>query len=51
MSLSQNSAGLGKGYEEGGPRPAFSAKSRVAFPKTKVLGKTLMVFDYTSIIG
>jgi hypothetical protein len=41
LILSQNPVSLGKGYGESGPKPAFSAKFKVAFPKTEVLGKPL----------
>ena len=39
MSLSQNSVSFGKGFRKSGLKPAFSIKSKVAFPKTEVLGK------------
>ncbi|MDR2158991.1 MAG: hypothetical protein LBP23_02865 [Treponema sp.] len=38
-NLSQNSVSSGKDYGESGPKPAFSAKSKAAFPKTEVLEK------------
>ncbi|MDR2069206.1 MAG: hypothetical protein LBP71_04990, partial [Spirochaetaceae bacterium] len=37
-SLSQNSVSFGKGFRKSGLKPAFSNKSKVAFPKTEVLG-------------
>jgi hypothetical protein len=43
MSLSQNSVSFGKGIRKSGLKPAFSIKTRVAFPKTEVLGKLLMI--------
>jgi hypothetical protein len=39
VRLSQNSVSFGKGYGESSLKPTFSAKSKVAFPKTEVLGK------------
>jgi hypothetical protein len=44
LSLSQNPVSFGKGYGESGLKPIFSAKSKVAFPKTEVLGKPLLSF-------
>jgi hypothetical protein len=41
QSLSQNPVGFGKGCGESGLKPAFSAKSKVTFPKTEFLGKPL----------
>jgi hypothetical protein len=40
-SISQSPVGLEKRFRKSGPRPAFSYKSRVAFPKTGVLEKPL----------
>jgi hypothetical protein len=41
VSLFQNSVSFGKGFGKSGKKPAFSSKSKVAFPKTEVLGKPL----------
>jgi predicted MPP superfamily phosphohydrolase len=41
LSLFQNSVSFGKGFGKSGKKPAFSPKSKVAFPKTEVLGKPL----------
>jgi hypothetical protein len=38
-SFSQNSVSFGKSFRKSGLRPAFSPTSKVAFPKTEVLGK------------
>jgi hypothetical protein len=42
MSFAQNSVSFGKSFEKSGQKPAFSIKSKVAFPKTEVLGKPLI---------
>ena len=39
VSLSQNSVSFGKGFGKSALKAAFSSKSKVAFPKTEVLGK------------
>ncbi|MDR2375053.1 MAG: hypothetical protein LBD96_01290, partial [Treponema sp.] len=38
-SHSQNSVSFGNGFGKSGQKSAFSSKSKVAFPKTEVLGK------------
>jgi hypothetical protein len=43
MSLSQKSVGFGKGFRKSGLKPAFSYKSKRAFPKTEVLGKAHII--------
>jgi hypothetical protein len=42
MSLSQNPVAFGKGFGKNGPKPVFSSKSKVAFPKLQFLGKPLL---------
>jgi len=42
-SLSQNSVSFGKGFRKSSLKPAFSIKSKVAFPKTEVLGKPQII--------
>nr|AGS54158.1 hypothetical protein [uncultured bacterium contig00051] len=39
MSFFQNSVSFGKSFLKSGLKPAFSYKSKVAFPKTEVLEK------------
>ncbi|MDR2375722.1 MAG: hypothetical protein LBD96_04705, partial [Treponema sp.] len=40
-SYSQNSVSFGNSFGKSGQKSAFSSKSKVAFPKTEVLGKPL----------
>jgi multiple sugar transport system permease protein len=42
MSYSQNSVSFGNGFGKSGQKSAFPSKSKVAFPKTGVLGKPRM---------
>ncbi|MDR2068688.1 MAG: hypothetical protein LBP71_02335, partial [Spirochaetaceae bacterium] len=55
--LSQNPVGFGKGFRKSGLKPAFSNKSKVAFPKTEVLGKppwlqkSKVAFPKTEVLG
>jgi hypothetical protein len=38
---------FGKGFRKSGLKPTFSNKSKVAFPKTEVLGKQPLIFIIT----
>jgi hypothetical protein len=42
VSLFQNSVSFEKCSWKSGPEPAFPPKSKVAFPKTEVLGKSFV---------
>jgi hypothetical protein len=41
VACSQNPVGFGNGFGKSGQMSAFSSKSKVAFPKAEVLGKSL----------
>jgi hypothetical protein len=43
-SHSQNSVSFGNGFGKSGQKSAFSSKSKLAFPKTEVLGKPHTIF-------
>jgi hypothetical protein len=45
MSFSQNSVSFGKSSGKSALKAAFSSKSKVAFPKTEVLGKPQMIYE------
>jgi hypothetical protein len=50
VSISQNSVSFVKCFRKSGLKPAFSHTSKVAFPKTEVLG-SLVIENFKKFAG